>query len=355
MTARRALLICPSFLRNHRNLFCQKRYPVNLNRRKITLNTKNVGYHQLKRSNNNEDLVSSSGFAFRVASCQRMLSSRKVGSGSSNSNDVFSLMGLLSARVMSALSIIYIINEYGLDWTLCEGPSMKPTISPKGDIIVMERWSHRIYGLDGGDVGSVRAAAFVSDKCLPNVKSLWTQFFRTGIHVGDVIVCQHPQKESTVCKRILGLPGDTVLLSRSRHHDSNQMKELFVNENSSKKNHQSSSHHAKWMQSSSLIVVPDGHVWIEGDNAINSSDSRHYGPVPAHLILGKVICRFWPHYTQMRRMWRPKSKFSNHSGSIVLPAGYSGEEELSPSYYYGENYMNVNDGKKNEANGDSNK
>lgn len=323
---------------------------MNCDRRKISLNTKNVGYHQLRRSNN-DHLSSSSGFAYGVVSWQRKLSSRNVGNGSNNSNDAVSMVGLLSARIMSALSIIYIINEYGLDWTLCEGPSMKPTISPKGDIIVMERWSHRIYGLDGGDDGSIRAAAFTTDKCLPNVKSLWTQFFRSGIHVGDVIVCQHPQKESTVCKRVLGLPGDTILLSRSRHRDSNQMQELFSNEKSAKKNQQS---HA-WMQSSSLIVVPDGHVWIEGDNAINSSDSRHYGPVSANLILGKVIGRVWPLSTQMRRMWRPKSKFSNHSGSIILPAGYSGEDELSPSYYYGENNQNTDNGKKNDGKSESNK
>ena len=27
------------------------------------------------------------------------------------------------------------------------------------------------------------------------------------------------------------------------------------------------------------IVVPEGHVWIEGDNAEVSLDSTHYGPV----------------------------------------------------------------------------
>ena len=29
------------------------------------------------------------------------------------------------------------------------------------------------------------------------------------------------------------------------------------------------------------VLVPRGHVWLEGDNKAASHDSRHYGPVPA--------------------------------------------------------------------------
>jgi hypothetical protein len=40
-----------------------------------------------------------------------------------------------------------------------------------------------------------------------------------------------------------------------------------------------------------LCQVPKGHVWLQGDNAYNSTDSRHYGPVPYALIQGKVFYR----------------------------------------------------------------
>ena len=39
------------------------------------------------------------------------------------------------------------------------------------------------------------------------------------------------------------------------------------------------------------MQVPKGHVWLQGDNAYNSTDSRHYGPVPYALIQGKVFYR----------------------------------------------------------------
>jgi signal peptidase I len=266
-------------------------------------------------------------------------------------------MGIVSARILSVLSMISLVSEYSLEWTLCEGPSMKPTIAPKGDIILIERWSHRWYGLNGGDVGEVRSQVHQAKQnkegskdvsvwrgsSMLKVRNLWTQFFTSGINVGDVIVLHHPLKETTICKRVLGLPGDTVILaSSSTRTDVNhtqKLKDIFL----------PGSHHlnSPSLNNSNLITVPDGHVWIEGDNSANSSDSRHYGTVPANLIIGKVICRIWPIFPisptiqnkfRMIRMWKPSQSSKsddqniNDIGSIVLPAGYAGEE-LPFDYY----------------------
>mmetsp|Transcript_5328 Transcript_5328/g.11745 ORF Transcript_5328/g.11745 Transcript_5328/m.11745 type:complete len:166 (+) Transcript_5328:238-735(+) len=90
---------------------------------------------------------------------------------------------------------------------------------------------------------------------------------------------------------------------------------------------------------SSGIVVPDGHIWVEGDNPWNSSDSRNYGAVPASLITGRVLCRIWPlrGNAMMQRGDRPSRNVENggdddgdgggrpslaFSGSIVIPAGW---------------------------------
>lgn len=42
------------------------------------------------------------------------------------------------------------------------------------------------------------------------------------------------------------------------------------------------------------IIVPKNHVWVEGDNKDNSLDSRKFGPISKHLIVGKIRMQVWP-------------------------------------------------------------
>ena len=146
-----------------------------------------------------------------------------------------------------------------------------------------------------------------------------SNYFWTGLHRGDVIVAMHPQKEGTICKRIIGLPGDEIILKQSQYTMSH-----FVGK----------SRRATARQRRSLVKVPDGHVWLEGDNSRNSRDSREYGPIPAAMIVGRVPFRVWRAWPLngdflLERGMNPKSKKGGHrfdtQQSKVLPAGYDGQ------------------------------
>jgi signal peptidase I len=244
-------------------------------------------------------------------------------------------------RLACAFGFVYVVTEYGVELTICEGPSMLPTIKPRGEIILMDRFTPRWYGLQGGCNGAERARLARAlqtqhekeqqlriqppsqagpetmtwhDPMIPANKlpahGAWERLrtrLMTGISVGDVLVVQHKDRIGTVCKRVVGLPGDVVTKpSKPRQRLRRRQ--------------------------SGMLVVPDGHIWVEGDNPWNSSDSRSYGSVPASLIVGRVLMRVWPlrGNALMERGARPARDKSEEpqlsfSGSVVLPAGYGNQ------------------------------
>jgi signal peptidase I len=204
---------------------------------------------------------------------------------------------------------ILIVPVYLIDVMKCDGPSMYPLFHPKGDVILVEKMSHRWFGIQDGDKGQVRAWAFrkrrreqqqmTMDAHLhSNKESGITSYTSHGLTYGDVVVCEHPLREGTVCKRIVALPGDEVIVPRR--------------------------------PTPTKVRIPDGHVWLEGDNKDNSTDSRSYGPVPAPLILGVVRLRLWPLRGEalIKRHCSNTCPLSDNHGNnlhstIVIPAGAS--------------------------------
>lgn len=41
-------------------------------------------------------------------------------------------------------------------------------------------------------------------------------------------------------------------------------------------------------------TVPDGYIWVMGDNRTNSQDSRYFGAVPVSSVTGKAAFIYWP-------------------------------------------------------------
>lgn len=41
-------------------------------------------------------------------------------------------------------------------------------------------------------------------------------------------------------------------------------------------------------------TVPEGEVWVMGDNRTNSQDSRYFGSIPIEDVIGHALFVYWP-------------------------------------------------------------
>src|SRR3989344_4561449 len=106
---------------------------------------------------------------------------------------------------------------------------------------------------------------------------------------GDVVVFHSPKNHDIeFIKRIIGLPGDMVLI---------QENELYVNgkrldeKNISGKTTLVS---GSFAQDGVSIEVAKGRFFVMGDNRPRSSDSREFGTIPRESIVGHVFYRYFP-------------------------------------------------------------
>ena len=156
--------------------------------------------------------------------------------------------------------------------------SMSPTLNP-GDTIVASKWGYGNYGTFGISLAKV-----------PLSKQL---------EHADVVVFEHPKDRSiSYVKRIIGLPGDTVEYRRGylavngkeigRDFERREGNYVIYSENLG-----GAMYHIKIMPDVSSVEgrvsVPEGHIFVLGDNRDNSNDSRYWGFVPFENIVGRMV------------------------------------------------------------------
>ncbi|MFA5136662.1 MAG: signal peptidase I [Patescibacteria group bacterium] len=106
---------------------------------------------------------------------------------------------------------------------------------------------------------------------------------------GDVIVFRSPKNpDIEYIKRIIGLPGDRVMIKDSEVYVNGIMlEEHYIAE-------KTNLWEGGFSKEGEETIVPDNEFFVMGDNRPRSSDSREFGTVPESGIIGQVFYRYFP-------------------------------------------------------------
>jgi signal peptidase I len=106
--------------------------------------------------------------------------------------------------------------------------------------------------------------------------------YRLGaVERGDIVVFHYPvDPKQELIKRVIGLPGDTIkVMDGVVSVNAQVLDEPYI---------------ADTPRYSGEWIVPEGQVFVLGDNRNDSSDSHQWGYLPFEKIVGKAVVIYWP-------------------------------------------------------------
>ena len=172
--------------------------------------------------------------------------------------------------------------------TIVKQPSMYNTLE-EGQRLILSRWTRTVKGTyKRGDIITFEAPSttYVT-KASYNPDDVTAEYKNDSKGIGEKIKSSIDIfGETSFIKRVIGLPGDYVeIKNKSVYLNGQALEEKYLDAGTV-----TDSAEGFFLD----VVVPDGYVYVLGDNREVSGDSRRFGCIPIDKIEGKAVFRFWP-------------------------------------------------------------
>lgn len=187
---------------------------------------------------------------------------------------------ILLALIIALLTRFYITTP-----TVVKQSSMYPTLKEDQRIMLSrtKRITKNEYKV--GDIITFEAPSEIkrgADVDLSNVVAIYN-YEPEGIMDKLVYYVLELNKLSYI-KRVIGLEGDRVQIKNGKVYvNGTELKEEYLPEGTTTK-----------IVYYNDVIVPEGCIYVLGDNRDESIDSRTFGCIPLEKVEGKVILRYWP-------------------------------------------------------------
>jgi signal peptidase I len=160
-----------------------------------------------------------------------------------------------STTVFIALALALVIRLFIAEPRYIPSESMFPTLAT-GDRLVIEKVGYKFHPPDKGDIIVFQP---------PEMLRLIGNF----------------EKSQAFIKRAIAQSGETVAVNNGV---------VYVNEQPLTENYIAAPPEYELIP----VTVPEGQLFVMGDNRNNSNDSHVWGFLPAENVIGRAVFRFWP-------------------------------------------------------------
>jgi signal peptidase I len=172
----------------------------------------------------------------------------------------------LPILVVIALALAFLLKTFLIQAFYIPSGSMETTLDI-GDRVLVNKLSYRVHDVNRGDLVVFEANEGAGD---------------CGEPVSDAAASASESGIKDLIKRVIGLPGDVVegrdgqLLVNDRI-----LVEPYLDDGVTTSDFEPA-------------TIPEGCIWVMGDNRGDSRDSRSFGPIDEDHIVGRAFVRVWP-------------------------------------------------------------
>jgi signal peptidase I len=190
--------------------------------------------------------------------------------------------------ILIAIALALLIRYYVGTPTIVQMPSMNPTLK-QGERLLLNRWVRTVNGeYKRGDIITFESPSntYISEYDVDenNPVALYENepsniFTKFGYYVLEF-------GKTSFIKRVIATEGEHIKITEGKVYiNGEELEETYLQPG---------------VITDSLggaytdLVVPQGYMFVMGDNRAQSTDSRRFGCIPIEKVESKVLIRFWP-------------------------------------------------------------